>query len=81
MPTSTFWLKQVERWFAQLTEKQIRRGTHRSTIELERHIRSYLNVYNRDPKPFVWTKTADQILESIRRFCMRQIASLSFMAL
>lgn len=48
----------------------VRRGTHRSTAELEKSIRSYLDVYNRDPKPFVWTKTADQILESIKRFCM-----------
>lgn len=70
-PTSASWLNQVERWFATLTQKQIRRGTHRSTVELEQAIRSYLNVYNRDPKPFVWTKTADQILESIKRFCMR----------
>ena len=70
-PTSASWLNQVERWFATLTERQIRRGTHRSTIELERAIRSYLAVNNRDPKPFVWTKTADQILESIKRFCMR----------
>lgn len=70
-PTSASWLNQVERWFAELTEKQIRRGTHRSTMQLEQAIRSYLKVYNRDPKPFVWTKTADQILESIKRFCMR----------
>jgi transposase len=70
-PTSASWLNQVERWFAQLTEKQIRRGTHRSTVELEKTIRSYLNVYNRDPRPFVWTKTADQILDSIKRFCVR----------
>ena len=70
-PTSASWLNQVERWFATLTERQIRRGTHRSTIELERAIRSYLIANNRDPKPFVWTKTADQILESIKRFCMR----------
>jgi hypothetical protein len=54
---------QVERWFAKLTERRIRRGTHRSTVELERAIRSYLTVNNREPKPFVWTKTADQILE------------------
>lgn len=47
------------------------RGTHRSTIELERAIRGYLTINNRDSKPFVWTKAADQILESIRRFCMR----------
>jgi transposase len=70
-PTSASWLNQVERWFATLTERQIRRGTHRSTVELERTIRDYLSVNNRDPKPFVWTKTADQILESIKRFCMR----------
>src|SRR5712675_235185 len=69
-PTSASWLNQVERWFATLTERQIRRGTHRSTVELERAIRDYLSVNNRDPKPFVWTKTADQILESIKRFCM-----------
>jgi hypothetical protein len=70
-PTSGSWLNQVERWLATLTERQIRRGTHRSTIELEQAIRSYMHVYNRDPKPFVWTKTADQILDSIKRFCMR----------
>lgn len=70
-PTSASWLNQVERWFAQLTEKQIRRGTHRSTVQLEQAIRSYLKVYNRDPRPFAWTKTADQILASIKRFCMR----------
>ena len=70
-PTSASWLNQVERWFATLTERQIRRGTHRSTVELESAIRDYLALNNRDPKPFVWTKTADQILESIKRFCMR----------
>jgi hypothetical protein len=70
-PTSASWLNQVERWFAQLTERQIRRGTHRSTVELEQAIRIYLKIYNRDPQPFVWTKTADQILESVQRFCMR----------
>ena len=70
-PTSASWLNQVERWFATLTQKQIRRGTHRSTIELEKAIRSYLDVYNKQPTPFVWTKTADQILDSIKRFCMR----------
>lgn len=70
-PTSASWLNQVERWFATLTERQIRRGTHRSTVELEQAIRSYLKIYNRTPTPFVWTKTADQILESIKRFCVR----------
>ena len=70
-PTSASWLNQVERWFATLTERQIRRGSHRSTVELEGAIRDYLALNNRDPKPFVWTKTAEQILESIKRFCMR----------
>jgi transposase len=70
-PTSASWLNQVERWFATLTERQIRRGTHRSTVELESAIRDYLVLNNRDPNPFQWTKTADQILESIKRFCMR----------
>ena len=70
-PTSSSWLNQVERWFATLTERQIRRGTHRSTVELEQAIRDYLAANNRNPKPFVWTKTADEILESIKRFCMR----------
>lgn len=70
-PTSASWLNQVERWFATLTERQIRRGTHRSTVELESAIRDYLALNNRDAKPFVWTKTADQILESIKRFCVR----------
>ena len=70
-PTGTSWINQVERWFALLTEKQIRRGTHRSTRELERAIRHYLAVYNEDPKPFAWTKTADQILQSLARLCTR----------
>jgi transposase len=70
-PTSASWINQVERWFATLTEKQIRRGTHRSTRQLEQPIRSYLDTYNADPKPFVWSKSADDILASIERFCLR----------
>ena len=70
-PTSGSWLNRVERWFATLTERHIRRGTHRSTVELEQAIRSYLDIYNVRPTPFVWTKTADQILESVKRFCMK----------
>lgn len=61
----------VERWFALLTEKQIRRGVHRSTSELERAIREYMAIYNDDPKPFAWTKSADQILASVAAFCWR----------
>ena len=70
-PTSTSWINQVERWFALITEKQIRRGTHRSTIALETAIRDYLKIYNKNPKPFKWTKRADEILASIARFCKR----------
>ncbi|HSH70392.1 MAG TPA: IS630 family transposase [Deferrisomatales bacterium] len=58
-PTSASWLNLVERWFGLLTERQIRRGSHRGTRQLENAIRHYLTVYNEDPKPFVWTKTAD----------------------
>lgn len=70
-PTSASWLNQVERWFATLTERQIRRGTHRSTRQLEDAIRSYLKLNNDAPQPFVWTKSADAILASIERFCLR----------
>ena len=70
-PTSSSWLNLVERWFAALTEKQLRRGVHRSTRELESAIQRYVDATNAEPKPFVWTKTADEILASIRRFCER----------
>lgn len=70
-PTSTSWLSQVERWFALLTQKQIKRGSHRSTIELGRAIREYPDVYNERPQPLIWTKSADDILASIARFCER----------
>jgi len=67
-PTGASWLNLVERWFAALTEKQIRRGTHRSTRQLEAAIYNYLDAYNENPRPFVWTKTADDILASLARF-------------
>jgi len=70
-PTSASWLNQVERWFATLTQNYIRRGTHRSTRQLEQAIRNYLDVHNSDPKPFVWSKSADDILASVERFCLR----------
>jgi len=70
-PTGASWLNQVERLFALLTEKQLRRGIHRSTQELEQAIRDYIDTVNDDPKPFRWTKSADDILASIKRFCMR----------
>ena len=70
-PTSASWLNLVERFFALITERQIKRGAHRSTRELEAAIREYLSAHNDNPKPFVWTKTADQILASVARFCQR----------
>jgi transposase len=70
-PTGASWINLVERWFATLTEKQVRRGAHRSTEALERAIEDYLAAYNRNPQPFVWTKSADEILESVARFCRR----------
>lgn len=70
-PTSASWLNQVERWFSTLTDRCIRRGTHRSTQSLEKSIRHYVDLNNDDPKPFVWTKTADDTLASIERFCLR----------
>ena len=72
-PTSASWLNLVERWFGLLTEKQLRRGVHQSSAELEAAIYRYLDVTNEDPKPFVWTKTADQILASVARFCHRTL--------
>jgi transposase len=70
-PTSASWLNQVERWFATLTQRCVRRGTHRSTRELEQALHQYIELNNTDPKPFAWSKTADDILASIERFCLR----------
>lgn len=70
-PTGSSWLNLVERFFAALTEKQLRRGVHRSTRELEDAIYRYIDHQNQEPKPFIWTKTADQILESVAGFCKR----------
>ena len=70
-PTSASWINLVERWFATLTEKQIRRGVHRSVRQLETAIKSYLQISNEVPKPFVWTKTADDILAAVARYCQR----------
>ena len=70
-PTGASWLNQAERLFALLTEKQLRRGAHRSTQELEQAIQDYIDTVNDNPKPFRWTKSADQILASIKRFCTK----------
>jgi len=63
-PTSSSWLNLVERWFAELTNKKLRRGAHRSVYGLNGDIRAWIKTWNENPRPFVWTKTADQILES-----------------
>jgi len=70
-PTSSSWLNLVERWFGELTSKLLKRGTHRSVAALNTDIRSWIETWNDDPRPYVWTKTADQILDSIRRYCDR----------
>ena len=72
-PTSASWINQVERFFALLTEKQIRRGAHRSTQALEADIHAYIDTNNAEPKPFRWTKSADDILAAINRFCVRTL--------
>jgi transposase len=70
-PTSSSWLNLVERWFAELTNKKLRRSAHRSVRELNADIRAWIETWNDDPKPYIWTKTADQILESIASYCTR----------
>ena len=67
-PTKGSWLNQVERWFGLLTQRQLQRGVHRSVPQLEKAIREYIAVENEDPEPFVWVKTADEILAKIARF-------------
>jgi transposase len=69
-PTSSSWVNQVERFFALLTERQIRRGIHRSVVALKAAITTFIEQHNANPKPFRWTKSADDILASIERFCV-----------
>jgi transposase len=68
-PTSSSWLNLVERWFAELTTKKLRRGTHTSVRQLNADIRAWITTWNDNPRPYVWTKTADQILASIGNYC------------
>jgi transposase len=70
-PTGSSWLNLVERWFAELTNKQIRRGVHRSVQALENDIRNWIAAWNTDPKPYIWTKTADEILERLASYLNR----------
>lgn len=76
-PTYGSWINLIERWFAELTNKRIRRGVFRSVKELEAAIRQYIAVHNEDPTPFVWTRTADQILASIARYAQRTTRLIS----
>ncbi len=73
VPTYSSWLNLVERWFANLTQDALRRGSHRSTGELEQAIDAYIRASNSEARPFVWTKTADQILAGVARFCARTL--------
>jgi transposase len=70
-PTSASWINQIERWFAELTRKQLRRGVHTSTHQLEADIRAFIERHNENPKPYRWTKSPDEILASIKRFCQK----------
>jgi hypothetical protein len=74
-PTSASWINQVERFFALLTERALRRGVFHSVAELEKAIKAYIGATNADPKPFRWTKAAADILASIQRFCLRTLAA------
>ena len=71
VPTSSSWLNMVERWFGELTSKLLQRGVHKSVQALEADIRAWIDTWNEDPHPYVWTKTADEILNSIAAFCQR----------
>jgi transposase len=72
-PTYASWMNLVERWFSALTTKKLRRGVHRSVRELVAAIREFIDVHNRTGKPYVWVKTADEILASIARFAQRTL--------
>ena len=72
-PTYGSWLNLVERWFAELTNKQLRRGVHRSVSQLKTAIREFIAAHHAHLKPFIWTKTADEILASMARFAQRTL--------
>ena len=71
VPTSSSWLNQVERWFAELTTKLLQRGVHTSVHALKADIGAWIDTWNDNPRPFVWTKTAEEILSSLARYCQR----------
>ena len=69
-PTYSSWINLVESWFAILTNRRLRRSSFRSTRQLEREVNRYIDASNESPTPFVWSKTADEILDSVKRFCL-----------
>jgi len=71
IPTSSSGLNMVERWFGELTTKLLQRGVHKSVQALEADIRNWIKLWNEDPRPYVWTKTADDILDSLKTYCQR----------
>jgi transposase len=70
-PTGSSWINQVERWFGFLTGQLLQRGVHKSVQALEKDIRAWVADWNQHPRPFIWTKTAEEILESLARYCRR----------
>ncbi len=70
-PTGSSWMNLVERWFAELTSRKLKRGTHRSVAELNKDIRDWTAHWNENPRPYIWTKTAEQILNTLATYCER----------
>ena len=70
-PTGSSWINQVERWFGFLTDQLLRRGVHKSVQTLEKEVHAWIKNWNEDPKPFVWKKTAEEILDSLARYIAR----------
>ena len=70
-PTGSSWINQVERWFGYLTDQMIRRGVHKSVQALEKDVRDWIKIWNHNPKPFAWTKPAEEILDSLARYISR----------
>ena len=76
-PIGSCWLNMAERFFAEITERPIKRGIHRSARELEQAIRACIENRNENPKPFMWVRSADDILEAVSRFCLRTSSEYS----
>jgi hypothetical protein len=71
LPLDASWLNEVERWFALLTDEKLRRAAHRSIQAMEKDIRDWIKTWNENPRPFVWTKTADEILDRLASYLQR----------